>query len=219
MEIRFSKIGRQCSVCGVPFRHQEKVRSIAAKIDDTHCDSDHAKSDKPQSSNTKAKDKEKEARKTFERMDFCALCAHRATEHQAYCAWTATYADPNVARQEEDHHSPLRRIFYACCEDADREKRAVAFLAAEMLRRQRAFKKIRETLEDGDRRTLWYLDKSGNRIIEVSDPSFTYAELDRARMTLQEAMKSAETPESGPDAPAEAAPASTEPAPFPEDTQ
>lgn len=199
MEIRFSKIGRQCSACGAPFRHLEKVRSIAARLEDAQADP--AGAEKVRSGEGTAAEPAKEERRPFERMDFCPACTHRTAEFQAWCTWTATYVDPDAVRQEEPL-SPLRRIFYAHSEDPDREKQAVAFLAAEMLRRHRAFRKIRETVDESDRRTLWYLDKSRNRIIEVVDPSFTYAELDRARMTLLEAIRTADQPASGSEAPA-----------------
>ncbi|HOV59474.1 MAG TPA: hypothetical protein PK349_00260 [Candidatus Hydrogenedentes bacterium] len=177
MEIRIGKIGRQCSACGAPFQHQEKVRSLA-----TRAESDSIK-----------------------RLDFCAVCAGRVKEEEVYCAWTATYQDPEILRQTEagdEALSPLRRIFYASCEEPDREKGAVAFLAAEMLRRQRAFRKIRENQGEGAHRVVWYLDRAVNRIIEVRDPSFSYAELDRARVILMEAMKTAEPAGSGPEVPA-----------------
>lgn len=175
MEIRISKMGHSCSGCSAPFQHLEKVRSVAARTDT----------------------------RTLERLDFCAVCAHRASEHETYCSWVAVYRDPEIIRQsEEDPESqyPLRRIFYAYSESTDRDKNAVAFLAAEMLRRQRGFKKIRESQEEGDTRVIWYLDRSGNRIIEVRDPSFSYAELDKARITLLEEMKAADTEHSRADA-------------------
>ena len=48
---------------------------------------------------------------------------------------------------------------------------------------------------DGEERILLFADRVGNRLIEVRDPSFTYAELDTARGMLWQRLERIETPE------------------------
>jgi len=96
--------------------------------------------------------------------------------------------------------SPLRRLFYELAASAVRLELAQAFLAAQLLKRQRAFRQIRES-EDGDgaARTTLYLDRATNRLIEACDLNFTYAELDEARIALLDQLRLLESPEPPPD--------------------
>ena len=64
------------------------------------------------------------------------------------------------------------------------------FLAAGLLRRQKVFRLIKESDEsDGEVRITLYTDRIGNRLIEVPDPQFTYAEMDKARTLLIERLQ------------------------------
>lgn len=115
----------------------------------------------------------------------------------AYSAWTAQYYDPRVAEQEpEETFSPLRQTFYAAVEEKDRASMSVAYLAAQLLRRQKVFRLIKETKDpDTDAILILFNDRIGNRLIEVGDPNLTHAELEQARVTLMEKLAALESPE------------------------
>ena len=108
----------------------------------------------------------------------------------ALAVWSTTYYDPKVAEQEpEESYSPLRRLFYEAVESDDRIQLATAFLAAQLLKRQKVFRQIRESAmsdtNEANRMTL-YTDRIGNRLIEVRDPLLTFEELDEGRKCLVE---------------------------------
>ena len=100
--------------------------------------------------------------------------------------WTAQFQDPRVLEQQPaEVFSPLRQVFY---ENAEREGRAaiaVAYLAGQLLRRQKVFRFIKQTADpDTDAVVFLFSDRIGNRLIEVHDPNLSTAELERARQEL-----------------------------------
>ncbi|MBL7646759.1 MAG: hypothetical protein JNK74_11275 [Candidatus Hydrogenedentes bacterium] len=124
------------------------------------------------------------------------------------------YHDPKIENQEPaEVFSPLRQLFYEAAEEQSRIEMAKAFLAAGLLRRQKVFRLIKESDEsDGEVRITLYTDRIGNRLIEVPDPQFTYAEMDKARTLLIERLQVLEQAAAPPPATAEVeAPAATNP--------
>jgi hypothetical protein len=80
-------------------------------------------------------------------------------------------------------------------ESEERKNMAVAFLAAQLLRRQKVFRLIKESEEnENSERLVLYSDRIGNRLIEVRDPSLTYAELEAGRNRLMERLGELESP-------------------------
>jgi hypothetical protein len=71
----------------------------------------------------------------------------------------------------------------------------VAYLAAQLLRRQKAFRLIKESDEsDGEVKLILFADRIGNRPIEVRDPNLTYEELEKGRRVLMERLSALERP-------------------------
>jgi len=130
------------------------------------------------------------------REDFCAECWPNTASEPAYSAWSTRFYDPEVADQEPaEVFSPLRQLFYEAVAAEDRIESAKAFLAAQLLRRQKVFRLMRESDDaDGEAKVLLYVDRLGNRLIEVRDPHFTYTELEEARGRLVERLQALETP-------------------------
>lgn len=130
------------------------------------------------------------------REDYCVTCWDANQADSAYSTWTANYYDPKVAEAEpEESFSPLRQTFYKAVEKETRPDLAVAYLAAQLLRRQKVFRLIKESKDpDNDTSTILFNDRIGNRLIEVSDPSLSHAELETARQVLMEALAKLEAP-------------------------
>jgi|LSQX01.3.fsa_nt_gb hypothetical protein len=170
MEIKISKCSASCQVCERAFVHEEKIHSVAQSVETG-----------------------------LERFDFCKSCYENNKSDEIFCAWECQYSDPRVAEAErQESFSPLRRLFYDLAASEEREALAQAFLAAQLLRRQRVFRHIRETEEEqGILRVSLYLDRAGNRLIETKDLNFSYSELDEARVLLLEALRELESPERG----------------------
>jgi hypothetical protein len=112
--------------------------------------------------------------------------------------WTCEYVDPRVAEQgPPEKFSPLRRLFYDAVEAGDRTSLAKAYLAAQLLRRQKVFRLVKESNEtEGEARVALFTDRLGNRLVEVRDPKLTYGELETARTTLIQELAQLEAPES-----------------------
>lgn len=167
MEIRIGKPGRVCAGTSRPFDHGEKVVSVV-KIED----------------------------REIVREDFAESAWDPGRGAGAMAVWETQYVDPRVAEQEpEEAFSPLRKLFYDAFESDDRMQLARAYLAAQLLRRQKVFRIIRESdSEDGTGRFALFNDRIGNRIIEVRDPQLTYAELEAARVSIMEALAEIEGP-------------------------
>ena len=90
----------------------------------------------------------------------------------------------------------MRQTFYGAVEDSTRKSIAIAYLAAQLLRRQKVFRLIKETKDpDTDASVILFNDRIGNRLIEVNDPSLSHEELDGARHLLMERLTQLEKPE------------------------
>jgi len=131
------------------------------------------------------------------REDFCNECWPARAGEKVYSAWSTRFYDPQVAEQEPaEVFSPLRQLFYEAVAEEDRLELAKAFLAAQLLRRQKVFRLMKESDEaEGEAKILLYVDRIGNRLIEVKDPNFSYGELDQARGRLLERLQELETPD------------------------
>jgi hypothetical protein len=91
----------------------------------------------------------------------------------------------------------LRQLFYEAAQSEDRSELAVAYLAAQLLRRQKAFRLIKESDEgDGEVKLILFADRIGNRPIEVRDPNLMYEELEMGRRVLMERLNALEHPAS-----------------------
>ncbi len=167
MEIRIGKSARACTACGREFIHEEELSSLVRRVE-----------------------------QELTREDYCAACWAPERAEGAYSAWTPKFYDPRVAEQAPPEvFSPLRQAFYEAVEMDDRIGQARAFLAAQLLRRQKVFRRIKESDEaDGEVHLLLFADKIGNRLIEVRDPNFSYAEMETARQALMQRLQELEAP-------------------------
>ena len=172
VELKVRKSASNCLGCGKKFQHQE----------------DHHSALLPGSEDTV-------------REDYCPECWKRVGEdcrEAAICSWVTSYVDPAVESiKAVEHLSPLRRLFYEICESDEPNKLAMAFLSAHLLRRQRAFRLLKE-FEDSQRKTSTavFLDKVNGRIIEVADPDLSAAQMNAARLELQRRLEEMEGEES-----------------------
>ncbi len=167
MEIRIGKSARACAACKREFVHDEELNSLVRLADEG-----------------------------LAREDFCQACWTPDKADGAYSAWSPKFYDPNVAEQQPPEvFSPLRQLFYDAVESEGRIQQAMAFLAAQMLRRQKVFRRIKESDEqDGEVHILLFADRIGNRLIEVRDPNFSYAEMEAARQALLQRLQEIESP-------------------------
>lgn len=168
MDIKITKAARACVACEHLFVHDEELNSLVRFAD-----------------------------QALVREDYCRACWGPTRGKDAYSVWTRKYYDPQVAEQTPPEvFSPLRQLFYEAVEAEERLEQAKAFLAAQLLRRQKVFRRIKESDEaDGEVRIILYTDRIGNRLIEVRDPSFTYAEMESARRLLLERLEELEAPQ------------------------
>jgi hypothetical protein len=168
MEIRIGRCAHSCCATGRDFVHEEEIHSRVRVVEDV-----------------------------LIREDFGADAWKPGMAEDAYSAWAAKYYDPKVAEDESPEvFSPLRQLFYESVASEERLEQAKAFLAAQLLRRQRAFRQIKESDDsDGEIRLVLYADRIGNRLIEVRDPNFSYAEMDDARTALLTRLQELEQPE------------------------
>lgn len=169
MEIKISRAGRLCAACERAFQHEERVNSALFEAEDG----------------------------TLRREDYCRSCWTPERGAATFCAWTTRFIDPKVAEQQPPEvFSPLRRLFYEAVGAEDRCELAKAYLAAQLLKRQRVFRLIKEAEEaDGEVRMALYSDRLGDRLIEVRDPNLTYAEMEEGRKALIERLRQLESPE------------------------
>lgn len=179
MNIKISKNAHSCAACGNDFQHEQDLTSVV-----------------------------KVAEGVLHRQDFCRDCWHAEESKDAYSVWSMVYHDAKLENQAPPEvFSPLRQLFYEAAEEESRIEMAKAFLAAGLLRRQKVFRLIKESDEsDGDVRITLYTDRIGNRLIEVPDPQFTYAEMDKARTLLIErlqVLEQAAAAAAAPEAPAQ----------------
>lgn len=132
----------------------------------------------------------------FHREDYAKEHWEERFREGAYSVWTPKYYDPKVAEAEPaETFSPLRQLFYEAQAGTERVEQAKAFLAAQLLRRQKVFRLIKESDEtETEVRISLYSDRLGNRLIEVRDPSFTYPELEAGRQLLLARLRELEQP-------------------------
>ncbi len=168
MNIKIGKNAHTCAICETDFIHEQKINSLVRVVEGL-----------------------------FQREDFCNSCWEDNLAQGAYSTWGIQYYDPKVAEQEpEEVFSPLRKLFYDSLEDSSRPSIAIAYLAAQLLRRQKVFRLIKETKDpDNDSALILFNDRIGNRLIEVSDPNLAHSELDEARLQLMQRLTELETPE------------------------
>ncbi len=159
MEIRIGKPARVCYETERPFVHGEEVISMV-----------------------------KMENQALVRHDYAKESWDPGLASGALAVWATEFIDPKVAEQEpEEAYSPLRRIFYDAVEASDRVELAKAFLAAQLLRRQRVFRLIKESEEnDEESRVALFTDRINDRLIEVRDPHLTFAEMEAGRSALVE---------------------------------
>jgi hypothetical protein len=166
MEIKITRSSRVCCECERPFEHGEEIFS-RIRIEE----------------------------QSFVREDFGKCHWDAEMARNAVAAWSTTYVDPKIAEQEPPEvFSPLRQTFYEAAEASDREDIARAYLAAQLLRRQKVFRLIKEfDKEEGEARVALFADRIGNRFIEVSDPNLSYEELENGRQALLKRLQELES--------------------------
>lgn len=165
MEIKISKSARHCHASGKPFTHGEEIVSLI-------------------------RFRENE----FAREDYSSDMYSPDFGQGALAVWSCRYSDPKEEENRPpEEFSPLRGIFYSSVEHSDRNELAIAYLAAQLLRRQKAFRLIKESDNpDGDAKVLLFVDRINGKFVEVRDPDLSYAELSRARETLLQRLQSLE---------------------------
>ncbi len=159
MDIKIGKTSLCCSATGKPFEHGEEVVSVV-----------------------------KLHGPDFVREDYSRTSWSPALAQGAIAIWTTRFIDPKMrVEQTRETFSPLRCIFYNAVSSATRSDLAKAYLAAHLLRRQKAFALVKEfeDEENGERIAL-FADQLGGQLVEVHDPAFSYAELEEARQALMD---------------------------------
>lgn len=166
MDIKIVKSGKQCLNCETAFVHEQSIDSVVRIVDHQ-----------------------------LAREDYCATCWPSVNRTVLYSQWKTAYYDPAVAEsQPPEHFSPLRQTFYETLESQDRAQLAVAYLAAQLLRRQKVFRLIKESDGlDGEPRIALFSDRLGGRLIEVRDPDLTHGELETGRVVLMERLYALES--------------------------
>lgn len=159
MDIKIGKSARACCACGRGFEHEESFTSML-RLDD----------------------------EGLARSDYCNVCWKDQTTSQAYSIWKGNFFDPDVAEQKSpEFFSPLRQLFYEAVDATERPEVAMAFLAAQLLRRQKVFRLIKETQDpDTEAVVALFTDRIANRLVEVKDPCLAHAELEVGRRLLMD---------------------------------
>lgn len=157
MEIKINKSARQCHGCQKTFAHEQRLTSALQR-----------------------------GPEGWLREDYCPECWNDERGEKSLCVWSAQYQDPAVLEQQPaEAFSPLRQAFYEAAEKQGREAIALAYLAGQLLRRQKVFRFIKQTIDpETEAAVMLFLDRIGNRMIEVHDPNLTTAELERGRVAL-----------------------------------
>ncbi len=167
MEVKIGKSAKICLRTGKPFEHGDEVVSLV-KSDGT----------------------------AFIREDYAQSAWNDELGKGAVAVWTTRYHDPNAElEQEQEAASPLRTIFYEAVASEERPDLARAFLAAQLLRRQKAFRLIKESERGDEASVALFVDRVGNRLIEVRDPNLTFGELQQAKLELQAQLEALESSE------------------------
>jgi len=163
MEIKISKNGTKCFSCGKDFIHEEWVWSLILDVG-------------PE----------------WQRQDFCLNCWGQQIKQDVISQWKHRYVDGKLKRREQEVvDSPLRKLFYESIEkEYSRLELAIAFLASQLLRREKVFKKIKEmAISQRDGYIIMYIDRVDDRVIEVRDPHFSFTELEEAKRIVLERLK------------------------------
>ncbi|MDZ4861755.1 MAG: hypothetical protein SGI88_22500 [Candidatus Hydrogenedentes bacterium] len=165
MEIRIGKPGRNCASSEKQFEHGETVVSVM-----------------------------RVEQQQLVRHDFAKPTWENSQASGSIAVWETQYTDPSVAQQQPpEKSSPLRQLFYEAAESDDRIEIAKAFLAAQLLRRQKVFRFMKESEgADGETRVALFMDRIGNRLAEARDPHLSYAELEAGRVKLMEELNALE---------------------------
>jgi hypothetical protein len=169
MDIKISKSSKICHECTTSFTHEQEVLSRILPFEGQ-----------------------------LVRQDFCPKCWSEVQKDKVFSSWTNKYYDPEVAEQEPaESFTPLRQAFYDNLEkNSDRASLAQAYLAAQLLRRQKVFRLIKETVNpDDDTALILFNDRIGNRLIEVSDPTLSHEELEMGRIQLMNRLAELEAPD------------------------
>ena len=168
MEIRIGKSARDCLGCERVFEHELPTTSLVRVQEGA-----------------------------LVREDYCDACWNAARTGNAFSVWSSRFYDPRVAEQEPpEAYSPLRQVFYESVESDSREELATAYLAAQLLRRQKVFRLIKQGDDpDGEVHLILYSDRLANRLIEVRDPTLSYAEMEEGRTRLLARLAEFEQPE------------------------
>lgn len=169
MDIKITKTAQVCFKCDHEFVHDEEISSIAKVLEGL-----------------------------LVREDYCSNCCKSQSTANAYCTWTLRFYDPKVAEQEPPEvFSPLRQLFYESLESDSRPELAKAYLAAQLLRRQKVFRLIKESddPEDVDVKVTLFSDRIGDRLIEVRDPNFSHDEMEEGRKALLDRLSELENPD------------------------
>jgi len=166
VEIKFSKPARQCLATERLFEHEEPIVSLVRLSEGS-----------------------------LQREDYARAAFEESFAQGAVAVWNAVYYDPKVLQQEpEESYSPLRRIFYEAAGQDDRHQMAVAFLAAQLLRRQRVFRLVKTSDGDEQVQITLFTDRLSERLVEVPDPHLTYAEMEAGREALAQRLAELEAP-------------------------
>jgi len=168
MEIKISRSARVCAGCHHAFVHEQAMSSLVRIQNQLFC-----------------------------REDYCTACWTADRAQGAFSVWSPRFYDPKVAEQQPPEvFSPLRQVFYEAAESEDRSETAVAYLAAQLLRRQKVFRLLKESdSPESEVRVALYADRIADRLIEARDPSLSYAELEAGRLTLLERLNRLENPQ------------------------
>ena len=166
MEIRIGKLARKCAASERPFAHGETVTSVVRMEE-----------------------------QRLVRRDYAREAWEESIGQAAVAVWETVYRDPEIEEREPpEAYSPLRRLFYEALESQDRAELAKAYLAAQLLRRQRVFRLLKESAEEEEVRLVLFSDRLGDRLIEVRDPNLSYAELEEGRKRLVQRLEELESP-------------------------
>ena len=170
MEIRIGKPGRTCASTARQFEHGEHVISVMRVQE-----------------------------RQLVRQDFSKPAWETEKASGTIAVWETQYADPSLAEQEPpEKFSPLRKIFYEALESEDRVQIAKAYLAAQLLRRQKVFRLMKESDDtDGETRVALFMDRIGNRLVEAKDPQLSYKEMEAGRVMLMEELNALEAEQRG----------------------
>ena len=169
MEIRIGKTARKCAASDRPFEHGDQVTSLVRMQEGE-----------------------------LVREDYTEEGWDPSRAEGALAVWTTTFCDPKKAEEQPpEAFSPLRQAFYESAESTERPDLAKAYLAAQLLRRQKAFRLLKEfDAPDGDIRVALFADRIGGKMVEVHDPSLTWGELESGRTALVTRLAELEQPES-----------------------